>query len=82
MLEGGLATWIGGGRPLQTGYAGSHHAAISRPPEHGLVASRADVRAAVASGAAQLVDARPAARFRGEAPEPRPGLRRAICRAA
>ena len=28
------------------------------------------------SGSAQVVDARPAERFRGEAPEPRPGLKR------
>ena len=30
---------------------------------------------ALASGSAQVVDARPAERFRGEAPEPRPGVR-------
>ncbi len=34
-----------------------------------------DVQAALADDTAQVVDARPAARFRGEAPEPRPGLR-------
>ena len=39
------------------------------------VASLDEVRAALASGSAQVVDARPADRFRGEAPEPRPGLR-------
>ena len=31
---------------------------------------------ALEAGSAQLVDARPAARFRGEAAEPRPGLKR------
>jgi thiosulfate/3-mercaptopyruvate sulfurtransferase len=40
-----------------------------------LVASLATVRAALASGSAQVVDARSAERFRGQAPEPRPGLR-------
>src|SRR5262249_1127978 len=40
-----------------------------------LVASLAAVRAALASGSAQVVDARPAERFLGQAPEPRPGLR-------
>ena len=34
-----------------------------------------DVQAVLADKAAQVVDARPADRFRGEAPEPRPGLR-------
>ncbi len=33
------------------------------------------MRKALATGAAQVVDARPADRFRGEAPEPRPGLK-------
>jgi thiosulfate/3-mercaptopyruvate sulfurtransferase len=32
------------------------------------------VKAALAAGSAQVVDARGAARFRGETPEPRPGL--------
>ena len=39
------------------------------------VASLDEVRAALATGSAQVVDARPADRFRGEAPEPRPGLK-------
>ena len=34
-----------------------------------------DVRKALASGSAQVVDARPADRFEGRAPEPRPGLK-------
>ena len=43
--------------------------------DHALVADVADVTQALATGAAQVVDARPGDRFRGEAPEPRPGLR-------
>ena len=35
----------------------------------------ADVKALIGSKAAQIVDARAAARFEGTAPEPRPGLR-------
>ncbi|MCX8504717.1 MAG: 3-mercaptopyruvate sulfurtransferase [Beijerinckiaceae bacterium] len=38
------------------------------------VADLALVKQALESNAAQIVDARPADRFRGEAPEPRPGL--------
>src|SRR5262249_58754229 len=41
----------------------------------GGVGALADVQAALADNAAQVVDARPAERFRGEAPEPRPGVR-------
>ena len=33
------------------------------------------MRKALETGSAQVVDARPADRFRGEAPEPRPGLK-------
>jgi thiosulfate/3-mercaptopyruvate sulfurtransferase len=75
ILEGGLPKWISEGRPLEEG-------APARPPrdftprlDPSFVASLDDVRAALASGAAQVVDARPAARFLGAAPEPRPGLR-------
>ena len=39
------------------------------------VASLAEVQAALLGDAVQVVDVRPAARFRGEAPEPRAGLR-------
>ena len=39
------------------------------------MAAVADVQRALATGAAQVVDARSAARFRGEEPEPRAGLR-------
>jgi thiosulfate/3-mercaptopyruvate sulfurtransferase len=41
-----------------------------------LVATLSDVKVALDTGAAQVVDARPADRFRGEADEPRPGVRR------
>jgi thiosulfate/3-mercaptopyruvate sulfurtransferase len=40
------------------------------------VATVSDVKAALDAGAAQVVDARPADRFRGEADEPRPGVSR------
>jgi thiosulfate/3-mercaptopyruvate sulfurtransferase len=39
------------------------------------VADLGDVKKALAGGRTQVVDARPADRFRGETPEPRPGLR-------
>ena len=73
ILEGGLPKWIKEGRPLETG------AARPRPPrsftpklEESFVASLDEVREALATGSAQVVDARPADRFHGHAPEPRP----------
>jgi len=75
ILDGGLPKWKAEGRELQQGPvtrpARVFHA--RRPPE--VVASLEAVRAALASKDAQVVDARAADRFHGQAPEPRPGLR-------
>jgi thiosulfate/3-mercaptopyruvate sulfurtransferase len=75
ILEGGLPKWKAEGRPLEAG-------AVSRAPRTfrarqapAAVASLAEVQAALAGNAIQVVDVRPADRFRGETPEPRPGLR-------
>ncbi len=75
VLEGGFPKWKAEGRPVESG-------AVKRPPRSfkarkpaDLVASLAQVQAALAQKSAQVVDARPAERFRGEAPEPRPGVR-------
>jgi thiosulfate/3-mercaptopyruvate sulfurtransferase len=76
ILEGGLPKWIKEGRPLEAGEP------RAKPPRHftprldeSFIASLDEVRNALATGSAQVVDARPADRFRGEAPEPRPGLK-------
>jgi thiosulfate/3-mercaptopyruvate sulfurtransferase len=75
ILDGGLPKWKAEGRPLERG-------AVRRAPRRfearldaAVVASAADVQRALAQKSAQVVDARPADRFRGEAPEPRPGVR-------
>jgi len=75
ILSGGLPKWKAEKRPLETGV-------VTRPPQNfavhfdaAAVASAADVLKAAQSGSAQIIDARAAARFRGETPEPRPGLR-------
>jgi thiosulfate/3-mercaptopyruvate sulfurtransferase len=75
ILEGGLPQWIAEGRPLETGPARRAPRPFTPRPAHEFVASLADVRQALASGATQVVDARPAERFAGAAPEPRPGVR-------
>ena len=75
VLDGGLPRWLDERRAVEIG------AAKGRPTQTFTVRRNAswvrdidDVRAVLASGAAQLVDARPAARFTGEQAEPRPGL--------
>lgn len=75
VLEGGLPKWQAEGRPLESGPARPKPArfAARRPPD--VVATLDDVRRIMGDRSAQIVDARPADRFRGEAAEPRPGVR-------
>jgi thiosulfate/3-mercaptopyruvate sulfurtransferase len=75
VLDGGLPQWKAEGRPLES-------RAPERPPREfhaemnvGAVATLADVQMTLNDASAQIVDARSADRFRGETPEPRPGLR-------
>ena len=76
ILEGGLPRWIKEGRPLETGDAHPKPRTFTPRLEGRFVASLDEVRAALESGSAQVVDARPAERFRGQVAEPRPGVRR------
>jgi thiosulfate/3-mercaptopyruvate sulfurtransferase len=75
VLDGGLKKWVAEGHPVETGWREAPHGEFKAHPRPELVAKLAEVRAAVQSHTPQLVDARAAARFRGEAPEPRAGLR-------
>ncbi|HJZ33475.1 MAG TPA: 3-mercaptopyruvate sulfurtransferase [Hyphomicrobiaceae bacterium] len=76
ILNGGLRKWKAEGRPLEAGEP------RQRTPRHftpvfnaGLVRDAGDVKALIDSPAAQIVDARAAARFEGTVAEPRAGLR-------
>ncbi|MEZ5843575.1 MAG: 3-mercaptopyruvate sulfurtransferase [Hyphomicrobiaceae bacterium] len=76
VLNGGLKKWKAEGRDLEDGPA------APRQPRHftprfnsALVVDKTDVQRVLASGTAQVIDARAAARFRGEVAEPRAGLR-------
>ncbi|MDP3852659.1 3-mercaptopyruvate sulfurtransferase [Phenylobacterium sp.] len=75
VLDGGLKKWLAEARNVETGDVHPRAAQVAPAIEAELVRSADDVRGLLASGEARLVDARGAARFRGEAPEPRPGLR-------
>lgn len=76
ILEGGLPAWTAEGRPLVAGASSPRPAArFDAVLDAAAVASSAQVLAALGDGSSQVVDTRPAARYRGEMPEPRPGLR-------
>ncbi len=74
VLDGGGPKWRAEGRPTEAGAvspAPKRFTARYRPE---LVENFDRVLGFTRSGAKAIVDARPADRFRGEAPEPRPGL--------
>lgn len=75
VLDGGLKLWLAEGRPLEAGPASPKGVSVAPAFRSDLVRNSGEVLAALGSGAEQVVDARAAARFRGEAPEPRAGLR-------
>jgi thiosulfate/3-mercaptopyruvate sulfurtransferase len=74
ILDGGLPRWMSEDRPLEQGAARPQFRHFTPRLDHAFVASIDDVRRALAGGAIEVVDARPADRFEGRAPEPRPGL--------
>jgi thiosulfate/3-mercaptopyruvate sulfurtransferase len=76
VLNGGLKKWKSEGRPLEDGPT------LRRTERHytprfnaSLVRDMDDMKQTLAKRSAQIVDARPAGRFTGIEPEPRPGLR-------
>ena len=75
ILDGGLPRWIKEGRRLETGDAHPNPRVFTPRLEDKFVASIDEVREALENGSAQVVDARPAERFRGAVPEPRPGVK-------
>lgn len=75
VLDGGLPKWLAESRSVDRSQPAAPAPAVfraSRRPSD--VADLPTVLGAL-TGEAQIVDARPEARFRGEAAEPRPGLR-------
>ena len=75
VLDGGLKAWRAEGRPLESGEPQPVATTVTPAFDAALVRSLTDMRRLVGGTSAQVVDARGAARFRGEAPEPRAGLR-------
>jgi thiosulfate/3-mercaptopyruvate sulfurtransferase len=75
LLAGGLARWQSEGRPLEQGEVDPSPQTFNVTFDAAGVASFEDVRKIAQDHSREIVDARSTARFRGEAAEPRPGLR-------
>jgi thiosulfate/3-mercaptopyruvate sulfurtransferase len=75
VLDGGFPKWQAEGRAVEDmpPVVRDRHMTVQR--QAALVRDVTQVAHASKLGDTEIVDARPAARFRGEAPEPRPGLR-------
>jgi thiosulfate/3-mercaptopyruvate sulfurtransferase len=75
VLDGGLPKWRAENRPIEVGMTVRQPANFKPKFDKELVADLDRVEQALNSRSAQVVDVRPAARFRGKAPEPREGVR-------
>ncbi len=76
ILAGGLARWQRDELPLQEGDVKLPEAEFEAKFDESDVKRLTDMLLVSHEGTAQIVDARPAARFNAEADEPRPGLKR------
>lgn len=76
VLNGGLKKWRAEGRPLEDGQPRKRPECHYTPVMNAsLVRDMYDIKQTLAGKTEQIVDARPAGRFAGDEPEPRPGLR-------
>lgn len=75
VLDGGLRKWLAEGRPVDDRPPLTRERHFSARMNQTLVRDSDQIRRSLEQGREQVVDARPAARFTGEQPEPRPGLR-------
>lgn len=80
VLDGGLPAWRAAGGRLasaaeERGADRTSGDFTATGPDPALLRSLQQVREAIGSGKEQILDARSAPRFRGDVPEPRPGLR-------
>ncbi|WP_422076027.1 3-mercaptopyruvate sulfurtransferase [Tranquillimonas rosea] len=75
VLDGGLAKWRAEDRPVEDLAPVVRDRHMTAVRQNHLVRDVTQVAAAAKLGEPQIVDARSPARFRGEEPEPRPGMR-------
>jgi thiosulfate/3-mercaptopyruvate sulfurtransferase len=74
ILDGGLSKWKAEGRPIEAGEPKRVPRRFDAVVNAAEVAGVPEMQQTIARKSAQIVDARSAARFRGEAAEPRAGL--------
>jgi thiosulfate/3-mercaptopyruvate sulfurtransferase len=75
VLDGGLPKWLDEGRPVEEGPASPEERHFTPRINNFILRDRGQLLANLNGGQEQVLDARAAARFAGEAAEPRPGLR-------
>lgn len=75
MLEGGGPKWRAEKRPVEAGLVTRDRVPFQAHFKSGATVDFAAVLANLRTRTAQVIDARPAPRFHGEVPEPRPGLK-------
>ena len=76
ILNGGMPAWRGAGQAIEEGKSGKSSIAPRKLTiDYSKIVSLSEMKDIVARGEMQVLDARPAARFHGQAPEPRPGVR-------
>ena len=75
ILDGGLPAWTAEGRKTEGAAVKRATRKFTATMQTSAVAMDTDVMMAINDGKTQIVDARPAGRFAGRDPEPRPGLR-------
>lgn len=74
ILDGGLAKWKAEGRPLEAGRKTLRHRHYTAWSDPKRLRDKHDLLGNISSRAEQVIDARGAARFAGNAPEPRAGI--------
>ncbi len=75
VLDGGLPKWLSEKRPITDTTTKPMPVQYIAKPLGDAIRTAADIREAIGAGQSIILDARPAERFAGDAPEPREGLR-------
>jgi thiosulfate/3-mercaptopyruvate sulfurtransferase len=75
VLDGGMGKWRSENRPVESGIVTLPRGRFSARLQLRAIRDLAAMRSNLGEGPEQVVDLRPAVRFAGTAPEPRPGLR-------
>ncbi len=75
ILDGGFPAWVASGLPVSNSSEKPKKKHFEAQLDLTKVRTKSEMLDAIKSGNAAIADARPAARFAGTAPEPRPGLR-------